>query len=288
MLDKVLSAKIREYAPANTVEQENVLQELMQHYVLASLARAGLFAQAMFHGGTCLRIVHGMNRFSEDLDFLLKQPNPRFRWQGYLESVRKDCAGEGIAFGAQDKSQAGKAVQKAFLKTDSIGKILTLDLPFERYQARKIRIKLEIDTNPPAGSTFSTSYITFPVTTSMTTQSLESGFALKLHALLCRSYVKGRDWYDFVWYVARKTRPDLSLLARALHQQGPWAGQPLTVTPPWVRENMESAIRRLDWAYVRADVQRFLPLREQEGLRAWSGDFFLNLLARMNDGEAID
>jgi len=177
MLNRVLSARIQEYAPANPVEQENVLQELMQHYVLSSLSRAGMFTQAMFHGGTCLRIVYGMNRFSEDLDFLLKQPDPDFRWQNCLESVRKDCAQEGIPFEVQDKSQAGMAVQKAFLKTDSIGKILELGLPFERYKARKIRIKLEIDTNPPAGSTFTTSYITFPVTAPLTTQSLESGFA---------------------------------------------------------------------------------------------------------------
>ena len=283
MLDKVLSARIREYAPANPVEQENVLQELMQHYVLASLSRAGLFKEAMFHGGTCLRIVCGMNRFSEDLDFLLKQPDPNFRWQGYLESVRKDCAREGIPFEVQDKSQAGKAVQKAFLKTDSVGKVLSLELPFERYQARKIRIKLEIDTNPPAGSAFTTSYITFPVTAPLTTQSLESGFALKLHALLCRPYAKGRDWYDFVWYVARKTRPDLDLLRHALHQQGAWAGHKIAVSGRWVRENMEAAIRRMDWAAVRADVQRFLPLREQEGLRAWSADFFFHHLARMNE-----
>jgi predicted nucleotidyltransferase component of viral defense system len=253
--------------------------------VLASLARAGLFVEAMFHGGTCLRIVCGMNRFSEDLDFLLKQPNPKFRWQGYLESVRKDCAQEGIPFEVHDKSQAGTAVQKAFLKTDSIGKMLEMDLPFERYQARKIRIKLEIDTNPPAGSTFTTSYITFPVTAPLTTLSLESGFALKLHALLCRSYVKGRDWYDFVWYVAHKTRPDLDLLRHALHQQGPWAAQQIMVTTRWVQENMEAAIRRIDWTAVRADVQRFLPLSEQEGLRAWGEDFFLHHLARMNEGE---
>ncbi|MHB8782044.1 MAG: nucleotidyl transferase AbiEii/AbiGii toxin family protein [Desulfobacteria bacterium] len=283
MLDRVLSARIRDYAPTNSVEQENVLQELMQHYVLSSLSRAGLFAEAMFHGGTCLRIVYGMNRFSEDLDFLLKRSNPDFRWQGYLESVRKDCEREGIHFEVQDKSQAGTAVQKAFLKTDSIGKILELDLPFERHQARKIRIKLEIDINPPSGSTFTTSYITFPVTAPMTTQSLDSGFALKLHALLCRSYVKGRDWYDFVWYVARKTAPDPDLLSKALRQQGPWAGQPIAVTGHWVRENMEATIRRIDWPAARDDVQRFLPLREQEGLRAWSADFFLHHLARMND-----
>jgi hypothetical protein len=235
----------------------------------------------MFHGGTCLRIAHAMNRFSEDLDFLLKRADPDFRWHGYLESVRQDCAQEGIAFEVQDKSQAGSAVQKAFLKTDSIGKILLLDLPFERHRPRKIRIKLEIDINPPPGSTFTTSYITFPLTAPLTTQSLESGFALKLHALLCRSYVKGRDWYDFVWYVARGTRLDLELLGRAVHQQGRWAGQAVAVTGSWVRDRMEAAIRRIDWAAARDDVSRFVPLREHEGLRSWSADFFLYWLARL-------
>jgi len=281
MLARVLSARLLEYAPATAMDQENVLQELMQHYVLASLSRAGLFTDAMFHGGTCLRIVHAMNRFSEDLDFLLKRVNPDFRWQGYLESVRTDCAQEGIAFDVQDKSQVGSAVRKAFLKTDSIGKILILDLPFERHRPRKIRIKLEIDVNPPPGSTFTTSYITFPLTAPLTTQSLESSFALKLHALLCRSYVKGRDWYDFVWYIARGTRPDVDLLSRAVHQQGRWAGQGIAVNGSWVRDRMEAAIRSIDWAAARDDVSRFVPLREQEGLRTWSADFFLYWLARM-------
>lgn len=284
MLDRVLNVRIRDYAPTNPVEQENVLQEIMQHYVLASLARAGFFKEAMFHGGTCLRIVCGMNRFSEDLDFLLKQPDPAFRWQGYLEAVRMDCEREGIPFEVQDKSQAGTAVQKAFLKTDSIGKILAIDLPFERFQARKLRIKLEIDTNPPAGSSYTTSYLTFPATVALTTQSMESGFALKLHALLCRPYVKGRDWFDFVWYVARNTKPDLELLGHALDQQGPWAGGAITVTQAWLRESMTAAIRHIDWAAARNDIQRFLPLREQEGLKAWSDGFFLHHLARMDDG----
>ncbi len=285
MLDKVLSAKLREYAPANAVEQDNVLQEMMQHYVLASLSRAGLFADAIFHGGTCLRIVNGINRLSEDLDFLLKQPDLNFRWQRYLEAITKDCAQEGITFEVQDQAEAASAVRKAFLKTDFIGKILTLDLPYERYQARKLRIKLEIDTNPRTGSAFTTSYITFPVTAPLTTQTLESSFALKLHALLCRSYVKGRDWYDFVWYIARRVSPTLELLQNALHQQGPWAGQAFAVTTDWVQKNLEATIRRIDWDVARNDVQRFLPLREQDGLRLWGPDFFLHHAARMSKPE---
>ena len=94
MLSDVLQARIREYAPANAIEQENMLAELMQHYVLASLSRSGLFSAAMFHGGTCLRICHGMNRFSEDLDFLLKQPDRRFAWEPHLKRIAADCEAE--------------------------------------------------------------------------------------------------------------------------------------------------------------------------------------------------
>jgi predicted nucleotidyltransferase component of viral defense system len=283
LLRDILQVRIREYNPANAIEQENALQEIMQHYVLASLSRSGLFSEAMFHGGTCLRIVHGMNRFSEDLDFLLKQPDPAFAWQKHLDRVTRDCDLEGLHFEVQDKSQAVGAVRKAFLKTDSIGKILTLELPFERYGAKKIRIKLEIDTNPPEGSSFETAYISFPATAPITTQSLGSGFGTKAHALLCRDYVKGRDWYDFVWYVARKTLPDLRLLSNALFQQGPWKGQRVDMTGPWFLAAMKKKIEAIDWSAAREDVRRFLPTGEQKGLESWNTEFFLYHLNRLAD-----
>ncbi len=203
MLSDVLQARVREYAPANAIEQENMLAELMQHYVLASLSRSGLFSTAMFHGGTCLRICHGMNRFSEDLDFLLKQPDGRFAWEPHLHAIATDCEAEGLRIEIQDKNRAAGAVRKAFVKTDSIGSVVTVDLPFERVSSKKVRIRLEIDVNPPRGSSFETSYLSFPTTAPITTQTLSSGFGTKVHALLCRRYVKGRDWYDFLWYVAR-------------------------------------------------------------------------------------
>jgi predicted nucleotidyltransferase component of viral defense system len=281
MIGDVLKNRIREYAPANAVEQENVLQELMQHYVLASLSRAGMFSEAIFHGGTCLRIIYDTNRFSEDLDFLLKSPNPAFRWYKFLERVRKDCAQEGIEFEIQDRSKAEMAVQKAFLKTDSIGTLLMLELPFERYNPKKIRIKLEIDTNPPAESEFETSYITFPNTASITIQTLSSGFATKAHALLCRRYIKGRDWYDFLWYVTRKIKPNFPLLRNALGQQGPWAGQDIDLSVDWFVKAIGAAIQQIDWNTASLDVQRFLPTREQESLGEWTVEFFLYQTERL-------
>lgn len=275
MTRNTLARKLAEYAPANALEQENVLQELMQHHVLATLARSDFFARAVFHGGTCLRIVNSMERFSEDLDFLLKTPDPTFRWTEYLEAVKKECLLEGIAFEVTDKSRPNAAVQKAFLKTSSLSATLILDLPFERRNPRKIKIKLEIDTNPPSGSTSTTSYITYPGVAALTTQTLESGFALKLHALLCRTYTKGRDWFDLVWYVSRQTRPNKALLQSALEQQGPWAGKALEVSASWLRQELERVVKSTDWNTARSDVQRFLPLRRQQDLQLWNTDFFL-------------
>jgi predicted nucleotidyltransferase component of viral defense system len=288
VFDSVFSEKIREYNPANALEQENVLQELMQLHVLASLSKAGFFQRAQFHGGTCLRVVHGTSRFSEDLDFVLKEPVKSFEWEKYLNRVRSDAQKEGIRFEIVDRSQLSDTVKKAFLKTDSIGKVLLLELPHQRHNAKKLRIRLEIDCNPPAGSTFETNYITFPVMAAITTQTLESGFAGKSHALLCRRYCKGRDWYDFLWYCARKIPVNLDLLENALKQQGPWSGQDVLVTPEWYLESMGARIESVDWESARDDVARFLPANEMKGLELWNKDFFRYHLARLKEtlGEA--
>jgi predicted nucleotidyltransferase component of viral defense system len=281
MIHRVLEEKIKEYPITSVLDQENVLQEIVQQVVLASLSRAGLFskAQGVFHGGTCLRIVHGMNRFSEDLDFFLKRPDPGFTWQGYLEHVVRDGKGEGLNFSLQARAEDKTAVKKALLRTDSFGKDLAPALPYARDPRKLIKVKLEIDVNPPPGSTFETRYLAFPVTTAITTQSFESGFAMKIGAMLGRTYVKGRDWYDFIWYVNKKTAPDLGLLSRSLDQQGPWAGREIKVDPGWVETSLRKRIAEIDWPAVRRDVERFLPLREQESLNLWGEEFFLHHLA---------
>lgn len=251
-----------------------MLKETMQHYILASLSKHGLFSEAIFHGGTCLRIVNGIARFSEDLDFLLKTPDANFKWQKYLDHVQKDCKQEGIEFESVDRDSCKTAVRKAFLKTDSAGSLLTFRLPFGRHQKRKIRIKLEVDTNPPSGSSYETAYLMFPRPEPLTVQTLHSGFALKLHALLCRTYVKGRDWYDFLWYVARSIRPDVKLLENALFQQGPWAETSVHVTASWLSARLSEKIDSIDWNLARSDVQRFIFLSEQDALRNWENAMF--------------
>jgi predicted nucleotidyltransferase component of viral defense system len=280
MIHRVLEEKIREYTITSVLDQENVLQEIVQLMVLVSLSRAGLFsnAQAVFHGGTCLRIVYGMNRFSEDLDFFLKRPDPGFSWQGYVEHVVKDGNDEGLRFSVRDRAKEETAVKKALLRTDSFGKDLAPVLPYARDPRKLIKVKLEIDVNPSVGSSYETRYLAFPVTTAITTQSLESGFAMKLGAMLYRTYTKGRDWYDFIWYINKKVVPDLELLSRSLDQQSPWAGRGVRIGPDWLEKSLRKRITEIDWGVARQDVQRFLPLREQETLKLWGRDFFLHHL----------
>jgi len=281
MIEDLLREKLGSYRPQNAIEQEHALQEVMQHYVLAGLARAGLFKEALFHGGTCLRILFGMRRFSEDLDFMLKAPDPGFGWRPYLEAVGELCRQEGIHFELLDRSELEGSVRKAFLKTDSIGKVVLLDLPYSRDARRKIRIKLEIDTNPPEGSAFQTAFIGFPVTAAITVQSLESAFGTKSHALLCRRYIKGRDWHDLLWFISRQVAPDLLLLQNAIDQQGSWAGQHQVVTPEWYIESLRARIDAVDWAAARDDVIRFVPARDQEGVALWGQDLFRYHLDRL-------
>jgi len=280
MIPRVLEQRIREYTITNALDQENVLQEIVQEIVLASLSRAGLFSKdrAVFHGGTCLRIAYGMNRFSEDLDFFLRRPDPGFSWRTYLEQAVKDGQGEGLEFSFQKGHGERTAVRKALLRTDSFGRDAGSALPYARDPRKLIKVKLEIDVNPPAGSTVETRYLVFPVTTAITTQSLGSGFAMKIGAMLGRAYTKGRDWYDFIWYVQRRVVPDFDLLSRVISQHGPIAGRNVKVDRGWVETSLRKRILEIDWKTARRDVERFLPLREQESLKLWDRDFFLHHL----------
>lgn len=282
MITNLFEERIKQYAPSNVLEQENVLKELIQQCILNSLSRAGFFSQAIFHGGTCLRMFYNLPRFSEDLDFLLDKEDSKFSWQPYLNKIVGDANELGIQFQVIDRSTADNTVKKTFLKTDSIGTVFTFNLPFDRDTRRLLRVKLEIDIKPPLGSEKETHFLTFPSTSTVTTQKLESGFALKLHALLCRPYDKGRDWYDFVWYVSRQTIPNTALMKNAMIQSGQWKGNiKLSFDTNWLIEELSNRIKKIDWKIVRNDVERFLPKRDQESLDLWGQDFFLYNVKQM-------
>jgi predicted nucleotidyltransferase component of viral defense system len=272
---QLIQQRLNSYSVHTQMEEEHAVREITQEVVLVALGRTDFFQKAAFHGGTCLRIFHGLNRFSEDLDFALKVPDPSFVLEPYLKSVCDELSAFGYAFEIQSRANSGTAVQKAFLKDDSIGQLLTLDYRPAAGPMRKIRVKLEVDTRPPDGAEFEISYQDFPFVSSVTTYDLPSLFAGKLHALICREYVKGRDWYDFVWYTAMRVSPNYTLLASALEQTGHRKdAAPLDRTG--CIDMLEEKINSIDWKQARSDVERFVKPNELPSLELWSREFFLS------------
>lgn len=280
MIDLV-KERLRRYEAANPLEEENAVKEILQEIALYALWRGDFFDVALFQGGTSLRILHGLPRFSEDLDFLLRVPDPKFDWSPYLVTLTDVAAEFGIKLEAQPPGKMDKAIHAALLKNDSIAN--QLDLSFTgQGRPKTIKIKLEIDVNPPLGSGEATTFLDFPLDHEVRHQDLSSNLALKIHALLCRGYLKGRDWFDFSWYVSRDVTPNLALLRNALFQKGPWEGDAtISVDIAWLKEALSDAISRIDWKDASDDVARFLRPLELRSLDLWSERFFMAKLEKL-------
>ena len=227
-----------------------------------------------------MRILHKLPRFSEDLDFILKEPDPKFEWSGYLNQLLKGLEEFGLQSEVLDKSQMDQNIKKALLKDNSVTNQLSLAF-YQGHPDRKLNIKLEIDINPPAGSNFEHSYLDFPLDFEVCHQDLSSNFSLKIHALLCRPYLKGRDWYDFIWYVKQNIRPNLPHLQAALIQYGPWKGQEIEIDADWLNHTLLEKVAAIDWSEATQDVERFLNTAEKESLKLWSDHFFNNKVERL-------
>ena len=192
---------------------------------LYSLWRGRFFEIAAFQGGTSLRILHKLPRFSEELDFILLQPNASFDWSRYLDPLLTGLTEFGLQSEVLDKSK--------------------------------------MDT-----------YLDFPLDFEVCYQDLPSNFALKIHALLCRPYIKGRNWYDFNRYIKQKVSPNLPHLQAALHQFGPWKAPNPVIDTRWVVDRLNEKIATIDWKAAAADVERFLGAADRESLKIWSARFF--------------
>lgn len=277
----IIEDRLKRYRTESAETELTAIREITQELILFALSTSDFFSYAAFQGGTCLRIVHGLNRFSEDMDFILKTRKRSFSWQQYLTLIGTTLEQYGYSVELQDKSQAEESVKKAFIKDDSIGKVLRLAYANRQDTSRKIRIKLEIDTNPPGGGDFESAFIGFPAPSSITVETLPTLFAGKSHALLCRKYEKGRDWYDFLWYMGNKMQVNYRKLSAALDQTGPWAGSGVAVDRVWYITAMKKRIGEIDWKRAADDVAPFISSSEQGLLSKWNPDFFITALDRL-------
>lgn len=280
---KIIQERVDSYKCRSRQEEENALREITQEIALAALSRTDFFKKAAFQGGTALRIFYSLDRFSEDLDFILKKPDTNFCLEPYLKPLTTEFNTYGYQMEAVDRSKTEQTVKKCFLKDDSLGKILSLQHLKGGAIKKKIRIKLEIDTNPPSGSNFENKFLDFPFAFAVTMQDTPSLFAGKSHALLCREYNKGRDWYDFLWYISRKTAINFTFLSSALNQVGPWAGKNLQIDKTWYCREIEKKIVSINWKETKEELSRFLKPEALDTLKIWDKEFFLDRLTKFKE-----
>lgn len=253
-------------------DELNALKEITQEVALYALYKVGFFEKACFIGGTCLRVVHSLDRFSEDLDFSTRTIDPDFDLDAYLEKAMEVMKPYGYGLTIDEKDLTDKNVQSRFLKDDSIKKVLTFK--HKQDERQKIKIKVEIDTRPPRGAVEKVEYIDFPDDFQILAYDIPSLMSGKIHALLCRSYTKGRDWYDFSWYVKNNYSPNLELLENALKQLGPWEGQDIQLSETFLKEALIQKVRSLNWEDVKVDVRKFLSPLKAQSLDIWNAEFF--------------
>ena len=272
----ILRNRLEQYRAASIAEEDHAMREILQEYVLAALTRTDFFAKAAFHGGTHLRIFHGLRRFSEDLDFALLSPNVSFELKPYLNAIKSELVAIGLEVEVADKAKGEAQVKKAFVKEGSLVRLLSVQYHAPRggRSPRKLQIKIEVDANPPAGVKTEMKLLRFPFRAAVANYDLPSSFSGKLHALLCRPYVKGRDWYDFDWYAGNRVAPNIPLLSSAIFQNGPWEGMQLDIDAAWIRREMIAKITSLDWKAAKEDLEPFVREEERGILDSFNAQYF--------------
>jgi hypothetical protein len=243
-------AQIIRTAPT-PVDARNVVREYLQARILGVLQHAGAMIPLAFHGGTALRFLFTSARHSEDLDFALEQAPSRYDFRAYLRALQSTFAAEGYTVDL--KVSDLKTVHSAFVRFRG----LLYELELSPHPDEVMAVKIEVDTDPPAGAGLSTTVVRRYVTLQLQHHDKASLLAGKLHAILQRPYIKGRDLYDLLWYLADPNwpAPNLTLLNNALQQAG-WDGEPLA-EHSW-RPAVRRRLQDIAWEQVAADVRPFL------------------------------
>ena len=233
------------------VQKRNIVREYLQSRILESLQRSGAMIPLAFHGGTALRFLYRIARFSEDLDFALEHPSPSYDFRSYLKDVQSGFTSEGYKL--QIKVNDQKTVHSAFVRF--YGLLYETHLSPQPNEA--LSVKIEVDTNPPVGAGLEIDLVRRHITLRLQHHDRASLLAGKLHAILQRDYAKGRDLYDLMWYLSDPDwpEPNLVLLRNALSQTG-WKG-PIPSSENW-RGLIYERLRIINWKVVVNDVRPFL------------------------------
>ena len=285
-MHEAIRSMLNRYAPQTRDDYVNALREILQELALLGLWRSKFFEHAAFYGGTALRVLYGLDRYSEDIDFSLLAPDPGFSLGQYGESLLREIGSFGFRVEFEHREQTRQtAIESAFLKAHTLKQLLIIEADAERFPdlhpGSVLRIKLEVDIDPPGGFETESRYLLQPIPFAVRVYSLPDLFAGKLHAILCRKWqtrVKGRDWYDLVWYAGRHPQVRLSHLEARMRQSGDYRDE-TPLTRDRLVELLRQAVDQLDVGRARDDVVRFV--RDPRPIDIWSRDFFHEVVQRI-------
>ena len=266
--NEIFNQMLSGYAITTEQQKRNAIFEVNQQIILAGLYNGGFFNEAAFYGGTCLRIFHGLQRFSEDMDFSLLAPNENFDFTQYFQPIIDQFAlvGREVEIRKKDKKNFGK-VESAFLKDNTDVYDITLQTE------KSVKIKIEVDTQPPLKFKTEQKLLLLPQSFMTRCFTLPTLFAGKMHALVYRAWknrVKGRDWYDFEWYVRHNISLDFTHLCKRALQFDQEEFDKETFL-----QKLNERLATADINQVKADVLPFV--RNPKELDIWSNDYFLQL-----------
>lgn len=289
-MNSIIEQMLRQHETETLTDKKNGIKEVVQEIVLCGLSRAGFFKEAAFYGGTALRIFYGLDRFSEDLDFSLMAPNPGFDLPRYLPALERELAAYGFNFKVEDRAKAiDSDIRSAFLKGNTREHMLVFyaDERLARSFSGNdtIKIKFEVDTTPPAFATFERKYRLLPIPYEVNLYDMPSLFAGKLHAVICRAWksrVKGRDLYDYVFYLSQGTPVNLRHLNARLVDSG-FDGAREDMTLEEIKGILHRRFESIDYDQARQDVLPFI--KNPAAVEIWSKDFFIAITENLRAKE---
>lgn len=285
-MQQVLNQMLSKYQISNIEDKKNAIKEIVQEIVLCGLSRGGFFKEAAFYGGTALRIFYGLDRFSEDLDFSLMTQDEDFELTKYFPYIENETKSLGLNFNVTEKIKSiDSNIKSAFLKGNTKEHILSFyeDSEDSKFinKDETIRIKFEVDINPPIGATYETKFGLLPSPYQVRLFDLQSLFAGKIHACLCRNWksrVKGRDFYDYIFFLSLGAKVNLeNLKAKLVQSRFIDEGYDLTIDK--LKALLNERFESLDIEQAKQDVLPFI--KDKAKLDLWSKGFFVDITKKL-------
>lgn len=280
-MNSILNQMLEKYNIKSIQDETNAMKEIIQEIVICGLSRGGFFDEAAFYGGTALRIFYGLNRFSEDLDFALLKPDKKFDLAKYFSYIEKEVQAYGLNMKIVTKEKTKDSnILSAFLKGDTKEHILIFfsDNGFQSNNSLKdIKIKFEVDINPPAGANYEFKYKLLPSPHQVRLYDEASLFAGKIHAILCRNWnfrTKGRDLYDYVFYLSRNISVNIELVKEKLIASN-LISRDEYFSLDVLKEMLNRKFREINYIDAKEDVISFI--NDTDSLNLWNDEFFVEI-----------